>query len=47
MHQEVDIVIPIRRGPLVHVERIEVKGNTKTRDKVLRREMEIEEGQLF
>ncbi|HEY8079724.1 MAG TPA: outer membrane protein assembly factor BamA, partial [Labilithrix sp.] len=25
----------------------EIKGNTKTRDKVLRREMEIEEGQLF
>lgn len=45
--REVDIIIPIRRGPLVHVERIEVKGNTKTRDKVLRREMEIEEGQLF
>lgn len=45
--REVDIVIPIRRGPLVRVERIEVKGNTKTRDKVLRREMEIEEGQLF
>jgi outer membrane protein insertion porin family len=47
VHNEVDIVIPIRRGPLVHVERIEIKGNTKTRDKVLRREMEIEEGQLF
>ncbi|HRG98722.1 MAG TPA: outer membrane protein assembly factor BamA, partial [Polyangiaceae bacterium] len=47
VHREVDIVIPIRRGPLVHVERIEIKGNTKTRDKVLRREMEIEEGQLF
>jgi outer membrane protein insertion porin family len=31
----------------VRVERIEIKGNTKTRDKVLRREMEIEEGQLF
>jgi outer membrane protein insertion porin family len=45
--QEVDIVIPIRRGPKVYVERIEVKGNTKTRDKVLRREMEIEEGHLF
>ena len=45
--REVDIIIPIRRGPLVHVERIEVRGNTKTRDKVLRREMEIEEGQLF
>ncbi len=47
VHHEVDIVVPIRRGPLVRVERIEIKGNTKTRDKVLRREMEIEEGQLF
>ena len=47
VHREVDISIPIRRGPLVHVERIEIKGNTKTRDKVLRREMEIAEGQLF
>ncbi len=45
--REVDIIIPIRRGPLVHIERIEIKGNTKTRDKVMRREMEIEEGQLF
>jgi outer membrane protein insertion porin family len=47
VHQEVDIVIPIKRGPPVRIERIEVKGNTKTRDKVIRREMEIEEGQLF
>ncbi|MCL2778389.1 MAG: outer membrane protein assembly factor BamA [Polyangiaceae bacterium] len=47
VRREVDIVVPIRRGPLVRVERIEIKGNTKTRDKVLRREMEIEEGQLF
>jgi outer membrane protein insertion porin family len=44
---EVDIVIPIHRGPPVHVERIEIKGNTKTRDRILRREMEIQEGQLF
>jgi outer membrane protein insertion porin family len=44
---EVDIIVPIRRGPPVRIERIEVKGNTKTRDKVLRREMEIDEGQLF
>ncbi len=44
---EVDIVIPIHRGPPVHIERIEIKGNTKTRDRVLRREMEIQEGQLF
>ncbi|HSY21119.1 MAG TPA: outer membrane protein assembly factor BamA [Polyangiaceae bacterium] len=47
VHQEVDIVVPIRRGPPVRIERIEVKGNTKTRDKVIRREMEVQEGQLF
>ena len=47
VHEQVDIVVPIRRGPPVHIERIEVKGNTKTRDKVIRREMEIQEGQLF
>jgi outer membrane protein insertion porin family len=46
-HERVDIVVPIRRGPPVRVERIEVKGNTKTRDRVIRREMELEEGQLF
>ncbi len=46
-HEEVDIVVPIRRGPLVHIERIEVKGNTKTRDGVIRREIELQEGQLF
>ena len=47
VHQEVDIVIPIHRGPLTYIERIEIKGNTKTRDKVIRREMEIEEAQLY
>ncbi|MCL2824626.1 MAG: outer membrane protein assembly factor BamA, partial [Polyangiaceae bacterium] len=43
----VDVVIPIRRGPIVHIERITIRGNTKTRDKVIRREMEIEEGDQF
>ena len=47
IHSEVDIVVPIKRGPPVTIERIEVKGNTKTRDKVIRREMEVQEGQLF
>jgi outer membrane protein insertion porin family len=43
----VDVIVPIRRGPLVHIERISVRGNSKTRDKVMRREMEVEEGDLF
>ena len=45
--EEVDIVVPIKRHQLVYYGRIEIKGNTKTRDKVIRREMEIEEQQLF
>jgi outer membrane protein insertion porin family len=45
--REVDVVVPILRGPLVHFGRIEVSGNTKTRDKVIRRELEIVEGDKF
>jgi outer membrane protein insertion porin family len=44
---KVDVVVRIRRGQLVHFGRIEILGNTKTRDKVIRREMEINEGELF
>src|SRR5690606_36457355 len=44
---EVDIIVPIVRGPPARFERIEVCGNTKTRDRVIRRELEVEEGELF
>jgi len=44
---EVDVVVPVERGPLVRFERIEVRGNSKTRDKVIRRELEVAEGELF
>ncbi len=44
---EVDVIVPVVRGPLVHFERIEFRGNSKTRDKVLRRELEIAEGETF
>jgi outer membrane protein insertion porin family len=47
IHEQVDIVVPIRRGPPVRIERIQVKGNSKTRDGIIRREVVIEEGQLF
>ncbi len=45
--REVSITVPIKRGPLVHIGRIEIRGNTKTSDKVLRREMTVFEGQLY
>lgn len=44
---EVDIIIPVIRGPMVYFERIEIRGNTKTRDRVLRRQFEIYEGEPF
>lgn len=43
----VDIVVSIRRGPLVTIERIAIHGNSKTRDRVIRREIRILEGQLY
>jgi outer membrane protein insertion porin family len=45
--REVSIKVPIKRGTLVHLGRIEVHGNTKTSDKVIRRELTIVEGQLY
>jgi outer membrane protein insertion porin family len=43
----IDIEYEIQPGSLVRFERIEIAGNTKTRDKVIRRELRIYEGELF
>src|SRR5690606_32835161 len=43
----VHVAIVIRRGPLVRVERINIRGNTKTRDSVIRREVQLFEGELY
>lgn len=43
----VDVTYDIQQGSKVYFGRIEIIGNNKTRDKVIRREMVIEEGQLF
>jgi outer membrane protein insertion porin family len=43
----VDLALEIEQGPQVSVERINITGNTKTRDKVIRREMKITEGDLY
>ena len=45
--REVDVIVPVIRGPVVYFERIEIAGNTKTRDKVIRREMEIGESKKY
>ena len=43
----VDLSFDIQKGPLVNFERINIRGNSKTRDKVIRREMRIYEGEQF
>jgi len=43
----VHVAIVIQRGPLVRVERINVRGNTKTGDAVIRREAQLVEGELY
>src|SRR6185503_16209562 len=43
----VDITFQADRGKPVVIDRIEIEGNTKTRDKVIRREMRLQEQELF
>ena len=43
----VDITFDITKGEKVYIERIDIVGNVKTRDKVIRREMRVYEQELF
>ncbi|WP_421998495.1 outer membrane protein assembly factor BamA [Reyranella sp.] len=43
----VDVIFDIQEGPRVYVERINISGNTRTLDKVIRREFRLAEGDAF
>ncbi len=43
----IDIVFDVGQGPRVYVERIDINGNTRTEDKVIRREFRLAEGDAF
>jgi outer membrane protein insertion porin family len=43
----VDITLSVDRGDLVYISRVTIQGNSRTRDNVIRRELEIEEGGVF
>ena len=45
--KEVDLEMSVQKGDLVYIDRIEISGNSKTRDKVVRREMRVFEGELY
>lgn len=42
-----DIIFEISKGELVYIDRITIKGNSRTRDNVIRRELRIAEGGVF
>ncbi|OAG28494.1 outer membrane protein assembly factor BamA [Thermodesulfatator autotrophicus] len=44
---QVNVVFKVDKGPLVYVNRIEITGNTRTRDKVIRRELLVVEQRPF
>jgi outer membrane protein insertion porin family len=43
----VDVVFQVREGPRVYVDRIDIVGNTQTMDYVIRREMNVVEGDAY
>jgi len=50
LHREqrlVDCTFDIQKGNQVYIERIDLRGNIKTREEKIRREMQIHEGELF
>ena len=45
--RRVDLSFEINEAPRVYVERIEINGNTRTQDRVIRREFRLAEGDAF
>jgi outer membrane protein insertion porin family len=45
--RRIDVAFVIDQGPRTYVERIEIHGNTRTRDYVIRREFDIAEGDPY
>ena len=43
----IDITFEFEKGDKIYIERISISGNTKTRDKVIRREFKLAEGDLY
>ena len=46
-HHVVNITFEVNEGPRVFIERIDIVGNTRTLDRVIRREMRVSEGDAF
>lgn len=45
--KRVDITLNVDKGSLVYFNRVEIRGNTRTRDNVIRRDLDVKEGGVF
>ena len=45
--KEMNVLLELKKNSLVHINRIVIQGNTRTRDNVIRREITVEEGGIF
>jgi outer membrane protein insertion porin family len=43
----IDITYAIREGELTYIEKVEIRGNAKTKDKVIRRELAVHPGEIY
>ncbi|MEI9992197.1 MAG: outer membrane protein assembly factor BamA [Rhizomicrobium sp.] len=46
-HNTIDVILKIDQGPRVYIEKINIVGNNRTLDKVIRREFRLVEGDAF
>lgn len=45
--KQLQLIYKVEEGDIYRVGRIEISGNTRTRDKVIRREVRLDEGEIF
>jgi outer membrane protein insertion porin family len=43
----IDLTYAIREGELTYIEKVEIRGNSKTKDKVIRRELAVHPGEIY
>lgn len=46
-NKRIDVVLHVSKGAMAYINRVEVKGNTRTRDNVIRRDLKVTEGGKF
>jgi outer membrane protein insertion porin family len=47
VHKTIAITLNVINGPRVYIQRIDITGNTRTEDKVIRRELSVAEGDAY